>query len=260
MLTTPIGRGRSASDDPRIREKLARIDELLEVRYRSAGLGNLADPLAETIYILLAKQTRESVYRPIFESLRLKYPRWIDLMHAPVGELEKVLRSGGFQKQRALQLKKTLEAIFDDNNRRKVGPAGRGHDLTLKYLRALPDSVVEEFLLSLPGIGPKSARCIMVYALGRHRFAVDTHVHRIFTRLRLLKSRGRKNDHDPYEAIVPDKMRARLHINLVHHGRSICRTREPQCGKCVLVSFCPEGKTRIKRTQKDIGLTTLASR
>jgi DNA (cytosine-5)-methyltransferase 1 len=249
-LTTSLVGVPPAVDRRRIGEKLARINELLEVRYRSASLGNLSDPLAETIYILLAKQAREAAYRPVFENLRRTYPRWIDLMRAPTRELERALRPVGFQKQRAEQLKTALKAIFEDNIRRRVGPARGGRDLTLRYLRAMPDSAVEEFLLRLPGIGPKSARCIMVYALARRRFAVDTHVHRVFTRLGLLKSRGRKNDHDPYEGIVPAKIRARLHVNLVHHGRAVCRNRKPKCEDCVLVSFCPEGQSQIKRSQR----------
>src|SRR5207253_2203662 len=111
---------------------------------------------------------------------------------------------------------------------RGAGPAGRPRtDLTLAYLRDMTDGEAEQFLVSLPGIGPKSARCVMAYALDRQRFAVDTHVHRIFTRLGLHESRGRKNDHDPFEAIVPNKMRKRLHMNLIHHGRSVCRSQNP---------------------------------
>ncbi len=171
------------------------------------------------MYILLAKQTRETVYRPMFKRLHERFPRWIDILEASPSEVEDVLRSGGFQRQRTAQLRALLKAILQENLTRDTGPA-KGEDLTLGYLRELGDAEVERSLLRLPGIGPKSARCVMSYALGRHRFAVDTHVHRIFQRLGLRPSKGRKNDHDPFEAIVPEKMRKRLHVNLVHHGRA----------------------------------------
>jgi DNA (cytosine-5)-methyltransferase 1 len=226
---------------------LERVDELLEVTYRSADLGNVANALSETVYILLAKQTRESVYQPIFKRLRQRFPRWQDMLNAPASDLEDVLRAGGFQRQRTAQLKALLLAVQKDNLKRGVGPALEGEDLTLAYLRDMSDHDVEAFLLGLPGIGPKSARCVMSYALDRQRFAVDTHVHRIFSRLRLVRSAGRKSDHDPFEAIVPARMRKRLHVNLIHHGRAVCHSTAPRCSECVLVSFCREGRSRVNQ-------------
>ncbi len=241
-------RGRKVQGVP---DLLARIDELLEVTYRSGDLGNMKDPLCETVYILLAKQTRESVYRPIFASLRERFPRWRDILDAAPGDIEEILRPGGFQRQRTTQLRALLTAIHEDNLVRGVGPAAAGEDLTLGYLNDMSDSEAESFLLRLPGIGPKSARCVMTYALDRQRFAVDTHVHRIFKRLRLCRTEGRKKDHEPFEAIVPEPMRKRLHINLVHHGRAICRSAKPRCGECVLVSFCRDGRARINHGKDD---------
>lgn len=225
-------------------ELLWRIDELLEVTYRSADLGNLEDPLAETVYILLARQTRESVYRPIFNRLRALYPQWTAVIAAPLAALVEALRPGGFQRQRALQLKALLAAVHADNLHRGVGPAVPGQDLTLGYLHEMPGSSAENFLLGLPGIGPKSARCVLAYALDQPRFAVDTHIHRIFTRLALRRSSGRKKDHDPFEALVPEKLRKRLHINLIHHGRAVCRQTSPRCNACVLISFCRLGRNQ----------------
>lgn len=223
---------------------LARVDELLEVTYRSGDLGNVDDPLAETVYILLARQTRESVYRPTFTLLRERYPRWVDVLAAPATEIEDALRAIGLQKQRTSQLVKLLSAVREDNLSRGVGPA-RKRDLTLDYLHEMSDAEAERFLLALPGIGAKSARCVMAYSLGRDRFAVDTHVHRIFTRLGLVRSMGRKQDHNPYESIVPEQLRKRLHVNLIHHGRAVCRSEQPRCDDCVLVSFCRQGRSRI---------------
>lgn len=234
------------------RETLDRIDELLEARYRSADLGNLDEPLAETIYILLSQQTRETVYRQVFSDLRRAYRTWSGLRVAPLPALEAILRPAGFQRRRAAQLKSLLNAIAAENHRRKIGPyAQPRQDLTLEFLRRMPDSSAEEFLAALPGIGPKTARCVLVYALGRQSFPVDTHVHRIFTRLGLTRSRGRKADHDPFQDVVPPEMRKRLHINLVHHGRAICRSTAERCGDCVLISFCARGQSDAQSRRKD---------
>jgi DNA (cytosine-5)-methyltransferase 1 len=229
------------------RGTLERIDELLELRYRSADLGNVNDPLAETIYIVLSKQTREAVYQRVFRELRAQYPRWSNLLEADRQEVEALLAPAGFQRQRTHHLLGILEAVAAANRERGTGPWAKPEpqDLNLDFLRELEAGEAERFLTSLPGIGPKSARCVIAYALEHQAFPVDTHVHRIFVRLGLTKTNGRKRDHDPFQDLVPLAMRTRLHINLVHHGRAVCRTRKARCGECVLVSFCAEGRKAI---------------
>src|SRR5205085_1686024 len=125
--------------------------------------------------------------------------------------------------QRAEQLQSLLSRVRDENEVRSVGPYGSPpSDLTLDYLRAMSDTEVEGYLTSLPGIGKKIARCVMSYSLGREAFAVDTHVHRIFSHLGLAETRGRKLDHDPFQDVVPPRLRLPLHVNLIHHGRAVC--------------------------------------
>lgn len=230
---------------------LARMDELLEARYRSGDLGNVDDPLAETIYILLSHQTQEPVYRRLFSELRRRYPLWRDVLAAPEEELADLLLPGGFFRQRAAKLKKLLSAVEVANRERGVGPwADPPGDLTLDFLHAMPDAEAEKFLDGLPGIGPKTARCVLSYSLARATFAVDTHVHRIFVRLGLVESNGRKRDHDPFQEAVPEHMRKRLHVNLVHHGRSVCTSQREKCGDCVLVSFCGRGREAVAKGDK----------
>jgi DNA-cytosine methyltransferase len=226
---------------------LERVDELLEATYRSADLGNVSDPLAETIYIVLSKQTREVVYRRVYAELRQCYPRWTDLLEADPSDIEVVVAPAGFQRQRTEQVRGILEAVAAANWERRTGPWAlpEPQDLNLEFLREFEADEAERFLRDLPGIGPKSARCVMAYTLERPTFAVDTHVHRIFVRLGLVKSNGRKRDHDPFQDVVPLAMRKRLHINLVHHGRAVCRTQNAKCTECVLVSFCGHGRKAI---------------
>lgn len=238
---------------------LARIDELLEARYRSGDLGNVDDPLAETIYILLSKQTQEPVYQRVYRELRRLYPGWTDVLHAPDEDLVVLLRPAGLHEQRTQQLKELLTRVEDANRERRIGPfARRPRDLTLDFLHKLDDAAAEAFLTSLPGIGPKSARCVLAYSLERPAFAVDTHVHRIFNRLRLVESNGRKKDHDPFQEIVPAQMRKRLHINLVHHGRAVCQTQHARCGECVLVSFCSHGRKAVATDGRPVAVDLFA--
>jgi DNA (cytosine-5)-methyltransferase 1 len=236
MKTTSLG----------VSERLSRVDELLEATYRSADLGNFDDPLDETVFILISQQTRDAVYRPVFKELQKRYPKWADALAAPVQDIEAILRPAGFWRRRAIQLLKLLAAVEAADRKREAGPfANPPADLTLDFLRDMPDAEAEAFLVGLPGIGPKSARCVLSYALGRPAFAVDTHVLRIFGRLGIGDASNRKQAHDPFQQAVPPRMRRRLHVNLVHHGRAICREQAPDCGDCVLVSFCRKGQRAV---------------
>lgn len=234
---------------------IARIDELLEVRYRSGHLRNLDDPLAETVYMLLIEESREAVCRPVFRLLRNRYPRWLDLAAAPRGELDAILAKCGVQRQRSAKLRKLLAAVDDANRERCIGPYGElPADLTLDFLHSTTDRQAERFLMSLPGIGPKSARWVLAYALERPAFAVDTHVLRIFSRLGLGTSAGPKVEHDPLQDAVPPQIRKRLHTNLVHHGRAVCQSQNAHCAECVLVSFCQQGLAALATDPRPVAV------
>lgn len=220
-----------------------RVDELLEATYRSRDLGNLGDALDEAIYILLSRQTREIVYQRIFADLRRQFPTWWQARQARLATIERLVGPAGLGKQRAAQLRDLLREVDRVNRELGIGPYGSsGGDLTLEFLRDWAAEAAEAFLEDLPGIGPKSARCILSFALGEERLAVDTHVRRILARLGIVPDRSGKPDHDAFEAAVPPSRRLRLHINLVHHGRAVCKESGPQCAKCSLASFCPVGR------------------
>ncbi|XVQ11398.1 DNA (cytosine-5-)-methyltransferase [Spirillospora sp. CA-255316] len=234
-------------------EVVERVDELLEVAHRSASLGNVDDPVAEAIYILLSVQTRGAVYKRVFQELRTRYPTWDEVLGADRGELEEVVRAAGFQERRAETIQKFLGKVLEGNARR-----GQPGSISLDYLREMPDEEVLAELTSLPGLGPKTARCIMTYSLGRNVFAVDTHVSRIFHRLGLVPRGKGKVDHALYEKVVPAAMRQRLHVNLIHHGRATCRTRKPACGSCPLISFCTEGQGKLGTDAQPVAVELFA--
>ena len=215
---------------------LDRLDEILELRYRSAGLGNFEDPLEEAVYIILSRQTREAAYQRAHRALRKRWPAWRSMLKAPVDEVADVIRPAGFGSQRAAQLQGLLGAVSTACEARGV------RRLTLDWLRDLDDREVEDFLAGLPGIGPKSVRCVMHYSLDREALAVDTHVSRVLDRLGVVPRRAGKVKHEDYEQAVPVRYRQRLHVNLIHHGRALCRSSSPKCGECPLISFCPTGR------------------
>ena len=235
-----------------------RVDELLEAQYRSGDLGNLSDVLAETVYILLSRQTRETVYQRVYRDLRKRFPTWEKLLRARSSTIERVIRPAGFGQQRSAQLRDLLREVDRTNRELRVGPYGKGGgDLTLEFLRNWSKDAAEAFLEKLPGIGPKSARCVLAYALGEYRFAVDTHARRILGRLGIVEDKPGKPNHDACEAAIPKAARIRLHMNLVHHGRAVCRESAPRCGSCSLISFCETGRSKVASTAGHVAVVDL---
>lgn len=235
MLTLPPTSARPLTDPERV-EVLDRVEEILRLRYRTASLGNFEDPLEEAVYILLSRQTREAGYQKAHRDLRRRWRTWRALMNAPVSEVTEVIRPAGFGPTRAAQLQGLLREVARSCEQRGI------RKLTLDWLQGLPDDEVERYLTSLPGMGQKSARCIMHYSLNRRTLAVDTHVRRILDRLEVVPDPGGKVKHADYEAAVPERLRQSLHVNLIHHGRAYCRSERPLCSECPLISFCPRGR------------------
>lgn len=224
---------------------IERMSELLEASYRSGDLGNQTDVLGECVYILLSQQTRERVYRAVFASLKRRYPQWGDLLKARMPALQRLLTPAGFQRRRAEQLSQLIRRAAD--LQRELAPSTiRDGNVNLEFLRGRSAADAEKILASLPGIGPKSARCVMLYALGHKVFPVDTNIHRMFARIGLVTLRGRKLDHDQLQRLVPPKLRMGLHVNLIHHARAVCQPQQPRCSDCVLVSFCKTGQQRTR--------------
>lgn len=217
-----------------------RVAELLKLRYRSADLGNKDDPVDEAVYIMLSKQAKERAYQRAYAELRKRWPTWEDVRTAPLDDVAETIASVGFGPSNARTIKLFLDAVLEESTLR-----GFGATINLDWLTELDNQDAEAALVGLPGMGPKSARCVLSYSLGREVFAVDTHVRRIFDRLGIVASvPERKVKHEQYDAVVPPALRLQLHVNLVHHGRLVCRSRAPLCGACPLVSFCEQGRRR----------------
>ncbi len=191
-------------------------------------LGNFADPVDEIFYIVLSAKTTEKLYVEAFRRLKMRFPSLPILAGALLSSIRKCVGSAGFGNKRARQVKAIARRLLSDLH---PDPAGQ--------LRAMDDAELFEYLTSLPGVGPKSAFCVMVMSLGRDVFPVDVNVHRMARRLGAIPS-GLKH----FEAqkqlppLIPRGMGKELHIAMVIHGRKICLPRNPNCGLCVVRRFC----------------------
>lgn len=208
--------------------RLRRIEAILRETYGSPRHYNPADPLDDLIFLVLSRMTQEVKYRRTYAALRESMPEWGVVRDAPADKLEELLSDAGLAPTKTNQ----IQAILKEVERRE----GK---LDLGRLRTLPDDDVESYLTNLPGVGRKTARCVMLYALGRQTCPVDTHVWRVMRRLGFAPDEvwsGTRASH--LEAQIPGPLRGSLHVTLVAHGRAVCRARRPQCRKCALASLC----------------------
>lgn len=214
-----------------LRRKVALVHELLNRVYRTPDLGNRTDPVEELVFIALSRQTHHTNTARSWREIE-SHGGILSLHRMRVEKLERLLRPGGLSRQKARWIKAALRSI---NKRFGV--------LSLEAIRAWDDDSVEGFLCSLPGVSVKSAKCIMMYSMGRKVFPVDTHVRRLATRVGLVPGGlSEKRIHSELEALVRPDHRFALHVNAICHGRTVCTVRAPHCTTCVLRHQCQYAK------------------
>jgi endonuclease III len=213
---------------------LREVARILAVLYGTPDLGNKPDPVDELVYIILSRKTREGAYQHGFELLKQRFATWDDLLDCPRRDVERVVFSGGLSTKKTASLYGALEKL-----RETFGAC------TLEPARDWPDDRLEDFLCGLPEIQRKSAYCIMMYSFGRRVFPADTHVGRVLSRLGPYRELGLSLDgldHKKLQRVladlIPPNLRYSLHVNLVEHGRAVCRSVRPLCGQCELRNFC----------------------
>jgi endonuclease III len=239
-LVRVVGERRTRSPRPskaRLKTRLHAIEARLRRQYGQPRHHNPADPLDDLIFIVLSRMTQEVKYVRTYQALRSELPSWGLVRDAAIEDVERVLHDAGLARTKARHLK----AILGEIERREG-------TLSLESLAAAPDAEIERYLASLPGVSAKTAKCVMLYALGRDTLPVDAHVWRLAVRLGLAaaapwsEKAGRT-----LEALVPVGLRASLHVTMVAHGRAVCTARAPGCEICVLRDLCPHGRSRMAR-------------
>jgi endonuclease-3 len=162
---------------------------------------------------------------------------------APVAEVEEAIRPGGISKVKSVRIQAILNAITDNpgpdsGNAESSAPAAA--ELSLDWLADAPIEVARDYLVALPGVGRKTAACVLLFAYGRRDVPVDTHVSRVGMRLGLLRTGAPFEElHDQMLALTPPGQELELHVNLLRHGRRTCHARSPACTECALARMCP---------------------
>ncbi len=208
------------------RRRVRAVRDRLRDVYGIPRMAPHGDPIAELVLTVLSQSTNDRNRDVAYLRLRTRLPSWEAVRDAPLAEVEEAIRPGGISKVKSARIQRILQAL--------------GEDLSLDWLPDVPLAQARDYLTSLPGVGRKTAACVLLFAYGLRDVPVDTHVSRVGTRLRLLRPGAPFEElHDQMLALTPPGEELELHVNLLRHGRRTCHARVPACPACALARMCP---------------------
>jgi endonuclease-3 len=209
------------------RRRVRAIRDRLRLVYGIPAAPPHERPLDELILTVLSQSTNDRNRDVAFLRLRRRFGSWDAVREAPLEEVEAAIQPGGLHRQKSVRIQAILRALDGDDLH---GLAG----LTVEQARAR--------LTDLPGVGRKTASCVLLFAFGMRDVPVDTHVSRVGTRLGLFREGAPFEElHDDMIAFTPPGEELELHINLLRHGRRTCHSQRPACAECALLRMCPTG-------------------
>jgi endonuclease-3 len=217
-----------SSNNELLRAKIEEVQRRLLEAYGEPRLRDPSPPLDALVGAILSQNTNDANSGRAFTRLRQHFPDWAQVRDAPTEDVIAAIRLAGLANQKGPRIQKALRHITEE----------RG-ELSLDFLADLPLEEARSWLVSLDGVGPKTAAIVLLFSLGRPAFPVDTHVHRVSRRLGLIGERvSAERAHQLLEAQVPSPWYYSFHMNLVRHGRQVCQARKPKCDACVLNDVC----------------------
>jgi endonuclease III len=210
------------------KDRVRAIRDRLREMYGRPAWKPHGHPIAELVRTILSQNTNDLNHDVAYNRLRERFPTWVEVRDAPLSEIRDAVRPAGLADTKAPSIQEALRRATDD-----------GGDPDLDWLADADRDEALDYLTGLPGVGRKTAACVMIFALGRPEIPVDTHVYRVGGRLGLFRERAPFEEaHDEMLRITDPEDAYELHINLIRHGREVCRP-EPRCEVCELRRMCP---------------------
>ena len=211
----------------------SRIIELLDAEYGTVPWRPAGSPVAELVLTLLSQNTSDHNSGRAFIRLLDTFSDWPDLLDADVKEIERAIQPGGLAPTKAPRLQALLREVWS-----------RRGSFDLTFLKEQPLEEARAWLRSLPGVGPKTAACVLLFSLGMPALPVDTHVHRVAKRLGLVADKATAEQaHELLEPMLKPEQVYPFHIHLIKHGRRTCSAQRPKCPDCPLQRGCPSVDT-----------------
>ncbi|HLL71409.1 MAG TPA: hypothetical protein VK363_08250 [Pyrinomonadaceae bacterium] len=211
------------------------IIQNLERAYGVPENSRRSDPLDMLVQIILSQATSDTNSRRTFAALKRRFPTWDAALRARESTIAHTIQSGGLANQKASVIKSLLRQIKQE----------RGA-LDLTFLHDLAPEAAVNYLSQFRGIGPKTIACTLLFACRTEVFPLDTHIFRILRRVGLIPQKCTdRRAHEIMNALVPTGKFYSFHVNLIRHGRALCRPRDPLCERCPIVEYCDYGQSII---------------
>ncbi|MGD9338321.1 MAG: endonuclease III [Syntrophobacterales bacterium] len=206
-----------------------RTERLLEILAATYGTNpwnwhTRQTPFQVLIGTVLSQRTRDEKTDEAAKALFSRFPSPETLASAPEGEIANLIRPANYYNTKAARIKEISKIILE------------------KYSGNTPDTVPE--LMQLPGVGRKTAACVMVYGFRKKALPVDTHVHRISNRIGLITTRNPEESEEELWKVIPQEYIMVYNELMVKHGQNICRPISPLCQRCPIVKYCAYGSKR----------------
>ncbi len=223
-----------------LRKRTKSVSRELERRYGKKRWRVHNDPLSELIATILSQNTSDHNSHMAYANLRSRFGTWKKVRGARVKSIAEAIRSGGLADIKAQRIKDILNRIYREN-----------HNLDLTYLRGWKTEEIKAYLRNFKGVGDKTVACVLLFSLKRPVMPVDTHVLRVSKRLGLVPKKANASRAEAIlEELVPQNQFYGFHLNLIRHGRTVCKAATPQCESCVLLADCNYGKTAVGKSKR----------
>ena len=192
-------------------------------------------PVDELVSTILSQNTNDDNRDRAFDALRARFPNWEAVRDARPDSVVEAIRPAGLANQKGPRIQAALQAITEARSR-----------LELDFLRELDPEAARHWLLGLKGVGPKTAAIVLQFSLGVPAFPVDTHIHRVSGRLGLRPEKASaEQSHVLLARLFPPESYYDAHLNLIEHGRQVCKARQPLCERCPLTDLCRYYRTVV---------------
>ncbi|MDT5062259.1 MAG: endonuclease [Acidobacteriota bacterium] len=234
--SSPRRAAQSEEEEAHAGEKPVRyIIQNLERTYGVPLNERASDPLDMLIKIILSQATSDTNSHRTFAALKKRFPTWDAALRARTSTIAATIRSGGLANQKAAVIKDVLRQVKKEHG-----------TLDLSFLHKLSPEEAVNYLSQFRGIGPKTIACTLLFACRKEVFPLDTHIFRILRRVGLIPQKCTDaRAHEIMNRIVPHGKFYSFHVNLIRHGRTLCRPRDPLCERCPIVEYCDYGNLRF---------------
>jgi endonuclease III len=233
--SSTVKAARARAEEFRADKPVHYIVQNLERAYGVPENARSSDPLDMLVQIILSQATSDTNSHRTFAALKKRFPDWEAALRARTVTIADTIRSGGLANQKAQVIKELLRQIKDEHG-----------TLDLSFLHDFDEEAGVQYLKQFRGIGPKTIACTLLFACRKEVFPLDTHIFRVLRRVGLIPQKCTdQRAHEIMNRTVPGGKFYSFHVNLIRHGRAICRPREPLCERCPVVEYCDYGQTVI---------------